>query len=135
VNAIMIGLKEQTVRGATSIADARAKHVWKISPDYNVTIDCLDRHTGLRDRLCLHYEDDEGNRALYTWGQMISASKRMANALRGLGVGKGDVVAVHTPQRPETAILHMACYRIGAIGLPISKLFGPDAIEYRLGHS
>lgn len=131
----MIGLKEQTVRGATSIDDARAKHVWKIAPDYNVTIDCLDRHTELRDRLCLHYEDDEGNRALYTWGQMIAASKRMANALRGLGIGRGDVVAVHTPQRPETAILHMACYRIGAIGLPISKLFGPDAIEYRLGHS
>ena len=63
------------------------------------------------------------------------ASCRMANALRALDIGRGDVVAVHTPQRPETAILHMALYRLGAIGLPISKLFGPDALQYRLENS
>ncbi|MGH7805822.1 MAG: AMP-binding protein, partial [Candidatus Binatia bacterium] len=133
----MIGLKEQTVQGANSIADARAKHEWRIAPDYNVTLDCLDRWAGtpLADKVCLFYEDDEGNRATYTWRQMTDASKKFANALRELGIGRGDVVAVHTPQRPETAIAHMAFYRIGAIGLPISKLFGPDAIEYRLGNS
>jgi len=42
---------------------------------------------------------------------MIEASNRFANALRGLGIGRGDVLAVHTPQRPETAIAHIACYR------------------------
>src|SRR4029077_14669257 len=67
--------------------------------------------------------------------QMIEATNRFANALRGIGIHRGDVVAVHTPQRPETAILHMALYRLGAIGLPISKLFGPDAIQYRLENS
>ncbi|MGH7896798.1 MAG: AMP-binding protein, partial [Candidatus Binatia bacterium] len=131
----MVGLKEQTVHGAKSLADAHRRHRWQIAPDYNVTIDCLDRHTDLRDEVCLIYEDDDGNGARYTWGQMIAATNRFANALRAHGIGRGDVVAVHLPQRPETAIAHMACYRLGAIGLPISKLFGPDAIQYRLDDS
>jgi acetyl-CoA synthetase len=131
----MIGLKEQTVRGAKTFAELRAKHQWKIPADYNVAIDCLDRHVELRDKVALLYEDDEGHTARYTFAQMIEASNRFANALRGLGIGRGDVLAVHTPQRPETAIAHIACYRLGAIALPISKLFGPDAIEYRLSNS
>jgi len=131
----MIGLKEQTVRGGKSFADLRAMHKWNIPADYNVAIDCLDRHTGLRDKVALLYEDDEGRVERYTFAQMIEASNRFANALRGLGIGRGDVVAVHTPQRPETAIAHMAIYRLGAIALPISKLFGPDAIQYRLENS
>jgi len=131
----MIGLKEQTVHSAKSFADARAKHRWQIPADYNVAIDCLDRHGALRDRVALYYEDDEGHAARYTFGQMIEASNRFANALRGLGIRRGDVVAIHTPQRPETAIAHIACYRLGAVALPISKLFGPDAIRYRLENS
>jgi acetyl-CoA synthetase len=131
----MIGLKEQTVRGAKSIAELRAKHKWNVPADYNVVVDCLDRHTELRDKVALVYEDDEGHSARYTFAQMIEASNRFANALRGIGVGRGDVVAIHTPQRPETAIAHMALYRLGAIALPISKLFGPDALQYRLENS
>ena len=131
----MIGLKEQTVRGGKTFAELRTMHKWNIPVDYNVAIDCLDRHTGLRDKVALIYEDDEGHSARYTFAQMIEASNRFANALRGLGVGRGDVVAVHTPQRPETAIAHIALYRLGAIALPISKLFGPDAIQYRLENS
>src|SRR6266404_1495920 len=131
----MIGLKEQTVRGAKTFAELRAKHRWNIPADYNVAIDCLDRHVELRDKVALLYADDEGHTARYTFGQMIEASNRFANALRGLGIGRGDVVAIHTPQRPETAIAHIACYRLGAIALPISKLFGPDAIAYRLQNS
>ncbi|MGO9451852.1 MAG: acyl-CoA synthetase [Candidatus Binataceae bacterium] len=131
----MIGLKEQTVTGAKSFADARAKHRWQIPADYNVAIDCLDRSFHAKDRIALYYEDDEGYSATYTWGQIRTASNKLANALRAHGVGRGDVVAVHTPQRPETAIMHMALYRLGAIALPISKLFGPDAIRYRLENS
>jgi len=131
----MIGLKEQTVRGAKNFAELRAKHRWNIPADYNVAVDCLDRHVELRDKTALIYADDEGHSARYTFEQMIEASNRFANALRGLGIGRGDVVAIHTPQRPETAIAHIALYRLGAIALPISKLFGPDAIAYRLQNS
>ncbi len=130
-----IGLKEQTVKDAKSFADARTRHRWQIPADYNVAIDCLDRHTELRDKVALYYEDDQGYTEQYTFGQMITASNRFANALRALGINRSDVVAVHLPQRPETAIAHMALYRVGAIALPISKLFGPDALKYRLENS
>jgi acetyl-CoA synthetase len=131
----MIGLKEHTVRGANSFAELRAKHRWNVPADYNVAVDCLDRHVDLRDKVALYYEDDEGHSARYTFAQMIEASNRFANALRAIGIARGDVVAIHTPQRPETAIAHIALYRLGAIALPISKLFGPDAIQYRLENS
>ena len=130
-----IGLKEQTVKGAKTFADARARHRWQIPADYNVAVDCLDRHHDLRDKVALYYEDDQGHTEQYTFGQMLTASNRFANALRGIGINRGDVVAVHLPQRPETAIAHMALYRLGAIALPISKLFGPDALKYRLENS
>ena len=131
----MVGLKEQTVHGAKSIAEARARHRWHIPADYHLTIDCLERPFQAKDRIALYYEDDEGHSEKYTWGQLRLASNKLANAMRALGVARGDVVAVHTPQRPETAIMHMALYRLGAIALPISKLFGPDAIRYRLNNS
>lgn len=131
----MIGLKEQTVLEPRSFADAHARHRWNIPYDYNVAVDCLDRHPELRDRVALFYEDDEGHSEQYTFGRMVEASRRFANALKGLGIKRGDVVAVHLPQRPETAIAHIALYRLGAIALPISKLFGPDALKYRLNNS
>jgi len=131
----IIGLREQTVHGAKSIADACARHRWNIPADYNVTVDCLDRHTDLRDKPALYYEDDEGRAETYTFGKIAELSRRFANAMVGLGIKRGDVVAVHLPQRPETAIAHMGLYRIGAIALPISKLFGPDALMYRLNNS
>src|SRR6185295_3728847 len=106
----MTGLKELTVQGAKSLADAHARHRWDIPSDYNVAIDCLDRPFHRADAVALYYEDDEGKTAKYTFGQMRDASNRFANALKSLGVGRGDVVAVHTPQRPETAIIHMALY-------------------------
>ncbi|HKV53441.1 MAG TPA: AMP-binding protein [Candidatus Binataceae bacterium] len=131
----MIGLREQTVRDAKSVADARARHRWHIPADYNIAVDCIDRHAELRDKPALFYEDDEGRVERYTFGEIGALSRRFANVLSGLGVSRGDVVAIHLPQRPETAIAHIACYRLGAIALPISKLFGTDALLYRLTNS
>ena len=94
-----------------------------------------NRHAELRDKPALYYQDDEGREEKYTFGEIGALSRRFANALTGLGVKRGDVVAIHLPQRPETAIAHIALYRIGAIALPISKLFGSDALLYRLTNS
>lgn len=55
----MVGLKEQTVHGAKSIAEARARHRWHIPADYHLTVDCLERPFQARDRVALYYEDDE----------------------------------------------------------------------------
>jgi acetyl-CoA synthetase len=131
----IVGLREQTVHGAKSVAEVRARHRWNIPANYHVTIDCLDRHADLRDKPALYYEDDEGHEEKYSFGQMAALSRRFANAMVGLGVGRGDVVAVYMPQRPETAIAHMGLYRLGVIALPISKLFRADALKYRLTNS
>ena len=70
-----------------------------------------------------------------TFGELKSRSDRFANALRGLGVSRGDRVAIILPQREETVIAHIAVYKLGAIALPLAVLFGPDAIQYRLEDS
>ncbi len=130
----MIGLRDQTVRDAVDLDDARARHRWIIPDDYSVVGDCLLRHQHRADDTCLVFEDDRGQVQRWSWGKMLEAVNRFANALRALGVRRGDVVAVYLPQRPETAIAHFAAYRLGAISLPISKLFAPDAVRFRLAH-
>ena len=49
-----------------------------------------------------------------------------------MGIGRGDKIALILPQRPETVVAHMAAYQLGAVAVPLSFLFGPDALEYRL---
>src|SRR2546428_12514076 len=66
---------------------------------------------------------------------MEQETNRLSNALAGLGVRRGDRVAIILPQRPETAIAHIACYQMGVVAMPLSVLFGPDALEYRLQDS
>lgn len=131
----MIGLRDQTVRDAVDVDDARARHRWNIPGDYSVVGDCLLRHQRDRaDDTCLIFDDDEGHVQRWSWGRMLEAVNRFANALQSLGVGHGDVVAIYLPQRPENAIAHFAAYRLGAMSLPISKLFAPEAVRFRLSH-
>ncbi len=56
----------------------------------------------------------------------------LAHALIKLGITRGDRVGIILSQRPETAVAHLAAYKLGAIALPLSTLFGPEALDYRL---
>ena len=95
---------------------------------------CADRHPG--DAVALIEVDAAGRRREHTFGQVAQASNRLANALRdGLGLSAGDRVGIVLPQRLETGLAHLASYKIGAVALPLSGLFGPDALRYRLGDS
>ena len=67
-----------------------------------------------------------------TFGELSDDSNRLANALGGLGVAPGDRVGIVLPQRPETAVAHLAAAKLGAIAVPLSVLFGPDALDMRL---
>lgn len=108
---------------------------WKI-PDYcNVAHLVCDKHVGIDQRVALYHENEAGNKSVYTFGQIRAYSNRFANALNAIGVVKGGRVAIVLPQRPEAAIAHLACYKLGAVALPLSVLFGPDALEYRLSDS
>ena len=132
---MITGLKEQIVRDAKSFAQARAQHRWLIPASYNVCVDCLDRNADRAGAAALFYEGPAGRSRRYSFGDMIESCRRFANALGALGIRRGDVVAIQGAQRPETAIAHMAIYRLGAVALPISRLFGDDALRYRLTHS
>ncbi|KIF80851.1 acyl-CoA synthetase [Noviherbaspirillum autotrophicum] len=108
---------------------------WLVPSDLNIAEVCCTRWASDKSRVAIHYEDDAGHCATLTYAQLHAQANRLANVLRDLGVGRGDRVAIILPQRPETAVAHIACYRLGAVAMPLSMLFGPDALEYRLQNS
>src|SRR5258708_32394259 len=69
------------------------------------------------------------------YGALRDASNRLANALRALGVMRGDRVAILLPQGPDVAVSHIAIYKLAALALPPAMLFGVDAISYPLRNS
>ncbi|MEP6942804.1 MAG: AMP-binding protein [Betaproteobacteria bacterium] len=112
-----------------------AQHRWRVPADFNIAHATCRRHAADRDRVAIHWEDEDGRTSTLTYFSMQQQADRLSNALAALDVGRADKVAIILPQRPETAIAHMACYQLGAVAVPLSFLFGPDALEYRLNDS
>ncbi len=83
----------------------------------------------------MYWEDESGDTAALTFWDLQQRANRLSNALSDMGVARGEKVAIILPQRPETAVAHIACYQMGAIAVPLSFLFGPEALEYRLKDS
>jgi acetyl-CoA synthetase len=108
---------------------------WHIPEQFNIAEVCCSRWADDPSRIAIHYEDDDGNTATLTYADLDAQANCLAVALQRLGISKGDRVAIVLPQRPETAVVHIACYRLGAVAMPLSILFGPDALEYRLQNS
>ncbi|HEX9434923.1 MAG TPA: AMP-binding protein [Burkholderiales bacterium] len=108
---------------------------WSVPARYNIAQACCGQWAGERSRFALYWEDESGASAAYSFWDIQVAANRLSNALAGLGVKRGDRVALILPQRPETAIAYMAIFQMGAIALPLSHLFGPDALEYRINHA
>jgi acetyl-CoA synthetase len=71
----------------------------------------------------------------YTYAKLQHQANALSHALQGMGVQRGDRVAIVLPQRFETAVAYMAVLQMGAVAMPLSQLFGPDALEYRLQDS
>lgn len=76
-----------------------------------------------------------GTAEVWSFDRLAAESARLANVLAGLGVGRGERVGILLPQRAETAVAHLAAYRLGAVAVPLFVLFGPDALEFRLRDS
>jgi len=108
---------------------------WQVPPDFNIAHYACSRWAGERERVALYWEDESGATAAWTYWDLQQAANRLSNALRALGIARGDRVALVLPQRPETIVTYLACFQLGAIAVPLSFLFGPDALEYRLAHS
>jgi len=108
---------------------------WRIPAHYNIGVDVCDKHVDRPGATALYLENAAGRAYQVSFAELKQRSDRLANALRGLGVSKGDRVAIILPQREETVLAHIATYKLGAVALPLSVLFGPDALRYRLGDS
>jgi acetyl-CoA synthetase len=108
---------------------------WHVPSEFNIAEVCGRRWSQETSRIALHYEDEGGTRASFTFAAMQSDANRLSHVLRRLGVERGDRVAIVLPQRPETPVTHLAIYQMGAVAMPLSMLFGPDALEYRLQNS
>jgi acetyl-CoA synthetase len=102
----------------------------KIPERFNLGVACTDVHDPNARALTVVNRDRTSQD--YTFGEVTEQSNRLANAMRELGIGRGDVVGVVNPASFETAVVYMGLFRMGALALPMSSLFGPDALRYRL---
>jgi acetyl-CoA synthetase len=105
---------------------------WDVPQRFNIAEACCRRHARDASRVALCWEDEDGPASKHTFRELQEHANRLSNALAGLGVKRGDRVGIALPQRPETAIAHIACYQMGAVAMPLSILFGSEALEYRL---
>jgi len=115
--------------------DVYRSYRWTIPQHYNIGVDICDKHAHQRYRLALIYENETGEVEKYTFWELKRFSNQFANSLKAAGISKGDRVGILLPQCPETAITHIATYKIGAVAIPLFTLFGTDALSYRLDNS
>src|ERR1700730_6524022 len=108
---------------------------WQIPARYNIGIDACDKWAVKEpDRVALLVKQSKGFETI-SYGRLMEDSNRLANALAANGVKRGDRVAIILPQATETAISHLAIYKLGAVALPLAILFGVEALVYRLKNS
>ncbi len=109
---------------------------WQVPERFNIAQVCCRRWALATPRaVAMRCEDAAGRRGRYSYARLQADADRLSRALLCLGVARGDRVAVVLPQCFETAVAHIAVYQIGAVAMPLSMLFGPDALAYRLAHS
>ena len=108
---------------------------WHVPHEFNIADVCGRRWAQERSRVALYFEDEKGQAQSYTYAALQGDANRLSNALLALGVQRGDRVAIVLPQRAETAVAHLAIYQLGAVAMPLSMLFGPEPLEYRLQDS
>ena len=108
---------------------------WQIPEFYNIGVDICDKWADQGQRLALIYEDEKGRVDRYTFRELKNLSNKLANGLKACNIGIGDRLGILLPQCPETALSHIAAYKVGAVAIPLFTLFGTDALEYRLSNS
>jgi acetyl-CoA synthetase len=117
---------------------------WFPGGKLNVSVNCLDRHVaaGNGDRVAFFWEaedaydrDDDGGRKEITYEWLLDQTQRFANVLKGLGVGKGDVVGIYMPMVPEAVAAMLGCSRIGALHNVVFGGFSPESVRERMEFS
>jgi acetyl-CoA synthetase len=108
---------------------------WQVPDRYNIGVDVCDKWSHDAGRLALIHKPQAGDSVEYTFVEIRRLSNQAANLMLSAGLTGGDRIGVLLPQMPETAIAHVAIYKMGAIAVPLFSLFGIDALEYRLADS
>ena len=120
---------------ADSYGAGRAAFRWAIPERYNIGVDVCSRHADGTGRPALIVVDGDNRGRTISFDDLEGWSNRLANALGGLGVPRGDRIGILLAQSLECGISHVAAYKSGGIALPLFTLFGEDALAYRLGDS
>ncbi|WP_436345073.1 acyl-CoA synthetase [Natronorubrum sp. FCH18a] len=115
-------------------AEAREAFEWDLPDEFNPAVDFLRKHDDT-SRTALRYEDPDDGLETYSFDDLDDRSDRLAAALASLDVEAGDRVGVVVPQKPQNPITHLANWKLGAVSVPLTVLFGRDALRYRLADS
>lgn len=121
----------QVMPDFSSYRKARKEFTWDLPDSFNPARDFLRNHSdpGPEDRIALI---DAASDEQYTFEEVDRISGQFANALTDVGIDQGDRIGVIAPQRVETPITHVAAWRIGAVSVPMTTMYGENAISYRV---
>jgi acetyl-CoA synthetase len=124
------------------VADQYGRHYrdwqWQVPARFNIATVCAHRwaaDVGQAQHIAIDWEDESGEQANVTYAELSRRVHRLAAALTAIGIRTGDRVAVCLPQRIETAVSLLAILQLGAVAVPLTVLFGHEALAYRLNHA
>ena len=109
----------------------------QIPENANIAADTVGKfaQSGEADTTALIHENLDGSIETYTYAELDRLATQVAVYLTEIGIKAGEPVAIHTGQSPQTGIVHMAAYKIGAVAMTLSHLYGPDAVLHVLNDS
>src|SRR2546422_2603164 len=107
---------------------------WFVGATCNITHNCLDRHvkTWRRNKVAVIWVGEQGQERILTYGELFRQVNRCANALKALGLRKGDRASIYLPKIPEQIVAMLACARIGVIHSVVYSGFSAPALESRI---
>lgn len=107
---------------------------WFVGGKLNASYACLDAHitTSRKDKIALHWEDEDGNMQSFSFLQLYHKVNRCASALKNVGVKKGNRIVIFLPMIPQAVVAMLACARIGAIHSVVFSAFGAGALADRI---
>lgn len=113
-------------------ADA-AVHKWFADGELNISANCLDRHLATRgERTAIIFESDDGVSHTWSYRMLYEEVCKCANALKSIGVRRGDRVVIYMPMRPEAVVCMQACARIGAVHSVVFGGFSAKSLRDRI---
>src|SRR5579863_2609092 len=110
---------------------------WFVGGKLNVSYNCLDRHVeaGLGERVAYHWHGEEGEEEDITYADLLARVQKFSNAMKDLGIQKGDVVGIYMGMIPEVVVAMLACARIGAVHNVVFGGFSAESVRERMEFS